>query len=160
MPSKAVAPLGASSSPAMPAGTTVSFLASIDFNGQSVPINTGDITKGISNLVFSLSSPVEIGSIDNFLDYLNKSLGVPLSSADLQGYIDEIPDSPDFLQSFKAAIEKILSTAITITVLNVNVQAGSFTLGVAFPIGLELTSFLTINSVGVLVNRAGAGGSP
>ena len=135
--------------------TTIAFLASIDFNGQNVPINTGDVTQGIKNLVFSLSNPVEIGSINNFLDYLNQKIGVPLTSAELAGYINEIPSSPQFLNDFKNAILTILSTSISITVLNVNVAAGTFMLGVSFPIGLELTSFLTIESIGVVVSKAG-----
>jgi hypothetical protein len=143
-----------------PAGTSVAFLASIDFNGQSVPINTGDVTNGISNLVFSLATPVDIGSIDNFIDYLNKSLGVPLTSTQLEGWINEIPSTPAFLESFKTTLLKILSTDITITVLNVNVAAGTFMLGVSFPINLELTSFLTLNSIGMVVSRKGAGASP
>ena len=156
MPGLTVSP--ATSPPA--AGATVAFLASIDFNGQTVPINTGDITQGINNLVFSLSSPVEIGSINNFLDYLNNKLQVPLTSAELQGYINEIPSTPAFLEDFKTTVEKVLSTPLVITVLNVNVGAGTFMLGVSFPIDLELTSFLTLNSVGVVVSRGETTTSP
>lgn len=140
-----------------PPGTQVSFLASIDFNGQQVAINTGDITNGISNLVFSLANPVPIGSLDNFIDYLNRTVGVPLTSDQLTGWIDEIPDSPEFLLDFRNALLKIASTPIWITVLNINVKAGTFTLGVSFPIDLQLTSFLTINSIGVMVNKTGTG---
>ena len=139
-----------------PAGTQVAFLASIDFNGQEVAINTGDITNGIKNLVFSLANPVSIGSLDNFIDYLNRTMGVPLTSDQLIAWIDEIPSSPDFLLGFRNALLKIASTPIWITVLNINAAAGTFTLGVSFPIELELTSFLTINSIGVTVNRVGA----
>jgi hypothetical protein len=138
-----------------PPGTTVAFLASIDFNNQPVNINTGDITKGIQNLVFSLSNPVAIGSLDDFIDYLNRALGVPLTSQQLIDFIDQIPDTPAFLLAFRNALLKIASTPIWITVLNINVAAGQFTLGVSFPIDLQLTSFLTINSIGVMVNKTG-----
>ncbi|WP_102958639.1 hypothetical protein [Mangrovicella endophytica] len=153
-----VATYAATASP--PSGTSVSFLASIDFNGQTVPINTGDISNGIKNLVFSLSSPVDIGSIANFLNYLNTNLGLPLSWPELDGYIQQIPDDPAFLGDFKNAIEQIATTDLIITVLNINVAAGTFTLGVSFPIDLQLTSFLTINSIGVLVNKPGTTTSP
>jgi hypothetical protein len=139
-----------------PPGTSVSFLASIDFNGQNVPINTGDVTNGLSNLVFSLANPVEIGSIDNFLDYLAKNIGLPLTSAELTGYINELPSSPAVFENFKNALLKILSTSLSITVLNVNVAAKSFALGVAFPLELELFSFLTINSIGVVAAYNGS----
>lgn len=158
MPAQSVTALGGSGSPS--SGTTIAFLASIDFNGQTVPINTGDVTQGISNLVFSLANPIEIGSIDNFLDYLNQKIGVPLTSAQLEGYINDIPSTPAFLDTFKQDLLQILSTAISITVLNINVAAGSFTLGVSFPINLELTSFLTLNTIGVVVSRNGAPASP
>lgn len=158
MTATAIAPYSNTGSPTSP-GTTVSFLATLDIKGQTVPISTGDVTKGISNLKFSLANPVTLGSIDDFLDYLNENIGVPLDSTQLDGYINKIPDTPAVLATFKSTLLKIFHTALVIEVLNINVEAGTFTLGVAFPVDLKLTSFLTIDSIGVVVSR-GEQGSP
>jgi hypothetical protein len=141
-------------------GTSVSFLATIDFNGQQIAINTGDVTQGISNLVFQLNAPVEVGSINDFIDWLNNQFGVPFTSAELTNIINQIPDAPAFLKSFKDAIEQIFGTSLWITVLNVNVQAGSFQLGVSFPVKLSLLGFLTLENIGIMVSRTPATGSP
>jgi hypothetical protein len=158
MASNSLTSFSATGSPSLP-NTTVSFLASISINEQTIPINTGDVTQGIKNLKFSLAAPVELGSLADFIDYLNTSVGVPLSSEELLGYIDKIPSSPDFLLRFKEALVKIATTSLWVTVLNIDVSAGLFTLGVAFPVDLKLTSFLTINTIGVVVSR-GEQGSP
>ncbi len=139
-------------SPHTPA-TTVSFLATVDINGQQVPINTGDVTQGLKNFVFTLANPIALGSFDDFLDYLNKNIGIPLKSADLIGYINDIPGDPAVLLDLRNALLKITSTALTVTVLNINVAAKTFMLGVTFPVDLALTSFLTINSIGLVVSR-------
>ncbi len=133
--------------------TTVSFLANVDINGQQVPINTGDITQGLKNFVFTLSNPVILGSLDDFLDYLSKNIGISLNSADLDKYIQDIPDEPEFLLNLRNALLKITSTALSITVLNIDVAAKTFMLGVSFPVDLTLTSFLKVNSVGLVVSR-------
>lgn len=158
MASNSLTSFSATGSPSLP-NTSVSFLASISINEQTIPISTGDITQGIANLKFSLAAPVEIGSLTDFIDYLNKNVGVPLTAQQLLGYIDSIPSSPAFLLSFKNALQKIATTSLWVTVLNIDVGAGTFTLGVAFPVDLALTSFLTINTIGVVVSR-GEQGSP
>jgi small basic protein len=142
-----------------PSGTNVAFLATIDFNGQSIPINTGDITKGISNLVFSLSNPVEMGSINNFFDFLHDNVHIPLDSADITNAIDQIPSDGVF-DGIKSGLKKIFSTSLSVTVLNVNVAAKTFTLGVSLPVDLQITSFLTIESIGVVVSKGDTPSSP
>jgi hypothetical protein len=151
------APLRGSSpsSPSSPdQGTSISFAATIDFNGQPIAINTGDVSNGLNNLVFNLNAPVDIGSIDDFLDWLKSEFGVPFDHNDLTNVIDKIPSSPTFLGDFKNAIEKIFSTDVWITVLNVNVKAKSFQIGVTFPVDLQIVSFLKLNSIGVMVAKA------
>ena len=158
MPANSLATFSTTGSPP-PSGTTVAFLATFDINGQTVPISTGDVTNGLKYLTFSLANPVELGSLNDFLDYLHTKINVPLTSAQLKGYIDDIPSSPEFLGDFRNALEGIFATSLSITVLNIDVAAGTFTLGVTFPINLSLTSFLTIDSIGVVVSR-GEQGSP
>lgn len=140
--------------------TSIAFLATVDFKGQQIPINTGDVTKGIQNLNFSLSNPVDLGSIDNFIDWLNSQFGIPFTSAQLDTIIKEIPDSPQFLKDFRDAILKIFHTDVWITVLNVNVGAGTFQIGVSFPVNLSILGFLTLENIGIVVSRGSATGSP
>lgn len=141
-------------------GTSISFAATVDFNGEPIAINTGDVSNGINNLVFQLNAPVDVGSINDFLNWLNTEFGVPFSSADLTKIIDEIPGSPAFLKDFRDAIQKIFTTDIWITILNVNAGANTFEVGVTFPIDLQIVSFLKLNSIGVMVSKGDSGGSP
>ena len=148
----------ASASPPPP--TSVALAAAIDFNGKTVPINNGYVTKVMNNLVFSLSNPVEIGSMADFFNFLDKSIGLPLSQQDVQNAIDLIPQSPNVLLDIRNALTTIFNAAISITILNINAASGSFMLGVTMDTDLPITSFLKINSIGVVVSKVGAVGSP
>lgn len=141
-------------------GASIAFSATIDFNGQPIAINTGDVANGLNNLVFSLNNPVDIGSIDDFLNWLNSEFSVPFNSTELTNIINKIPSSPGFLNDFKGAIEKIFGTDLWITIMNVNVGAKTFEVAVNFPIDLQIVSFLKLNSIGVMVSKGEAGGSP
>ncbi|HYK02933.1 MAG TPA: hypothetical protein VE974_14325 [Thermoanaerobaculia bacterium] len=143
-----------------PAGTALSVAANVAFSGQQITINSGDITKGISNLVFSLSNPVVLGSIDNFIDGLNTEFGVPLTSADITNAINSIPATPAVLGRIRDALIAITTTDLIITILNINVAAGFFQIGVSFPVSIPITSFLSFEGIGILVTKGGSTGSP
>jgi hypothetical protein len=159
MASQSLVGFGAPGSPQLQ--TSVAFLASISINGQEVSINTGDVTQGLKNLVFSLANPVVLGSIGDFLNYLHDKVGIPLTEAELEDLINKLPSGPpEFFDDFKDALLKILHAKLSITVLNINVGAGTFTLGVSFDLDLSLFGFLTINSIGVIAGRRDTTASP
>ena len=144
----------------VPSGTSVSVAATLSLSGQNVTINSGDLAQGLSNLVFSLSNPVTLGSIDSFVDALNSDLGIPLTSSEITGALDAIPHgstAPAVLNSIYDALQAIVSTNLVLTTLNVNTGAGFFEVGVSFPVQIAITSFLSFNGIGVLVS---SGGSP
>lgn len=143
-------------SPSSPPGTSLAVVANLQFSGQQIAISSGDITQGVSNLAFSLSAPVALGSLNNFVDGLNTEFGIPLTSGDITGAINRIPTDPAVLGRIRSALEAIVSTDLIITVLNVNVAAGFFQLGVSFPVQIELTSFLSFQGIGILVSKGGS----
>ena len=147
-------------SPSSPPETGLSVAATVAFSGQQITINSGDITKGVSNLVFSLSNPVVLGSINNFIDGLNTEFGVPLTSADITNAINNIPTTPAVLGRIHNGLLDLFSTDLIITILNINVAAGFFQLGVSFPVSIPITSFLSFEGIGLVVTRAGSSGSP
>jgi hypothetical protein len=139
-----------------PSGTTVSVSATVQFAGQDIVINSGNLTSGLSNLVFSLTSPVALGTFDNFIDALNTDFGVPLTSYEITGVINEIPSSPAVLGDIKSSLLAIVNTPLVITTLNVNAAAGAYAIGVSFPVQIPITSFLSLNGIGVLVSYQSA----
>ena len=151
------------SSPGSPGveGTSISVVATFSFNGQNVVINTGDIAKG--NFIFSLNQPVVLGSFDDFIDWLNNEFGIPLTSADINNAINSIPQSPDILNSIRNALIALVHGVVTITVLNVNTQAGTFQFGITYvvPDSPAITFLgITFKQLGVMVQKVGATGSP
>ncbi len=142
-----------------PPGTSVSVSATLQFSGQDVVISSGDISnasQALSNLVFSLTAPVTLGSFDNFIDALHADLGVPLTSSEITSAIDEIPSSPAVLGAIKNDLLAIVSTPLILNTLNVNTAAGAYSVGVSFPVHIPITSFLSFNGIGVLVSYQSA----
>lgn len=149
-----------SGSPA-PEGTSISVVATFSFNGQNVVINTGDIASG--NFIFSLNQPVVLGSFDDFIDWLNHEFQIPLTSDDINNAINSIPQSPEILNSIRNALIALVHGVVTITVLNVNTQAGTFQFGITYvvPDSPAITFLgITFKQLGVMVQKVGAKSSP
>lgn len=145
-------------------GTSISIVATFSFRGQNVVINTGDIAKG--NFIFSLNQPVELGSFDDFVDWLNSEFGVPLTSDDINSAIAKIPgppEAPQILADIRGALQALVAGVVTITVLNVNTEAGTFQFGITYvvPDSPAITFLgITFKQLGVMVQKVGATGSP
>lgn len=142
-------------------GTSISVVATFSFNGQNIVINTGDIAK--KEFIFSLNQPVVLGSFDDFIDWLNHEFQIPLTSGDINSAINSIPTSPDILNSIRNALIALVHGVVTITVLNVNTQAGTFQFGITYVVpdspAIEFLG-ITFKQLGVMVQKVGAVSSP
>jgi hypothetical protein len=134
-----------------PAGTQVSISATLDYNGTPISINSGDIAqleKG--NFNFTLTQPVDLGSLDDFIDWLNKEFGVPITSAEVENLAQFIS-----IPALRKAFNHFLSADISITTVVINTTTQVYELGVTFtpekPV--ELFGDLKFDSIGVLVTH-------
>jgi hypothetical protein len=134
-------------------GVTVAISSSFEINGQQVTISSQDIKNISTGINFSLAQPVALGSINDFLDWLHKTFGVPLTSDDLTTAINHLPDSPDIIKQIKDALLGFLDATITITMLSVNTQTGVYKFGVSMTMSppIEILGVLGLNSIGVEV---------
>jgi hypothetical protein len=146
----------------VPPNLTVSISATLDYNGTQIPINS-TIGQG---LVFQLTQPVDLGTIHNFLDWLQTEFGLPNLYDKIQALEGMIPDSPHFLVDLKNAFNKFLNAEISITTLSINTNPPpSYAFGVTMtiggtPPGLHLFGGLSLDSIGVLVSNKVPGASP
>jgi hypothetical protein len=144
-----------------PEGTSITVVATFSFNGQSIVINTGDIASG--NFIFTLNQPVVLGTFLDFVNWLNDEFNVPISEQQIIGAIDSIPTSPEILNQIRNALIALVNGSVTITVLNVNTQAGTFQFGITYTVpDSPAITFLgiTFNQLGVMVQKVGVVSSP
>lgn len=142
-------------------GTSISVVATFSFKGQNIVVSTGDIAK--RNFVFSLNQPVVLGSFDDFIDWLNNEFNVPLTSQQINDAIDSIPEHPHVLGDIRGALTALVHGVVTVTVLNVNLNAGTFQFGITYvvPASPAITFLgITFRQLGVMVQKAGPAGSP
>ncbi|MDB4916777.1 MAG: hypothetical protein JWM95_4421 [Gemmatimonadetes bacterium] len=159
MPLSAVASANALTA-GSPSSTQLSVSAALDFNGQPVNIATGNLLGGTGiTLIFSLTNPVAVGDLADFIQWAAGQFGVTVTLADITGVVDKIP-----LQFLKDALESVLTAQLTITILNVSIQPGAATYAqvaanLAFdpPIG---PTWLNLTQVGFMLTQGQASGSP
>jgi hypothetical protein len=154
------AALEASGSPVPPA-LTVTISATLDYNGTPIPINS-TIGKG---LVFELTQPVTLGTIHDFLRWLQTEFSLPDLYDEVTALEGKIPQTPQFLHDLYNAFVLFLNSPISITTLIINTQTKTYALGVTMtiggsPPGLHLFGGLSLDSIGVLVTNQVSGGSP
>lgn len=143
-------------------GVVVAISSSFEINGQQVVISSQDISAITSGINFTLAQPVALGSIDDFIDWLNKTFGAPITSADLTNAINKLPDSPAIVKQLKDALLGFLSATITITMLSVNTQTGVYRFGVSMTMNppIDILNVLALNSIGVEITSGVAVTSP
>jgi hypothetical protein len=152
--------VGGTSDGSPPHGVTVSLGATLDYNGTPIPLNTGDVTKLKTNFQFSLTTPVDLGSINDFLHWLHTSLGLPDLSGDVQNLINTlIKSSIGIAHQLGVLLNDIYNATITISVLEINktptttlVQLG-VTMTLLQP--FEIIKGLNLDGLGVLVGYSG-----
>jgi hypothetical protein len=143
-----------------PHGVTVTLGATLDYNGTPIPVNTGDVTKLKNNFQFTLSTPVDLGSIHDFLGWLHTSLGLPDLSDDVQNLINTLKSSTiGIAKQLGILLDDIYNATITISVLVINrtptttlVQLG-VTMTLLQP--FEIIKGLNLDGLGVLVGYSG-----
>ncbi|WP_444901462.1 hypothetical protein ACJJIG_18490 [Microbulbifer sp. SSSA007] len=138
-----------------PTGLTVS--ATFDYKGQKIPINSQDI-KNISEtsgIKFSLSQPVVLGNIAEFMAWLKDTLGIPIDEGDIGSAINNLPgdneNDPKILKNIKNALNDFLRANITITVLSVDTANGNYSFGVTVTPEAPITILgdIALDSIGV-----------
>jgi len=140
---------------------TVAVSGTFDIQGQSVTINSQDITNIKSGINFTLGQPVTLGTIDDFIDWLNKTFSTPLTSKQLDDAIDKLPSSPAFLKDIRDALLSFLHATITITMLSINTQTKVYQFGVTVTPNppISILGLLELDSIGVAIT-SGVTGSP
>jgi hypothetical protein len=157
IPTAAVAATG---SP-VPPSLTVTISATLDYKGTPIPINS-TIGKG---LVFELTQPVTLGTIHDFLSWLQTEFSLPDLYGEVTALENKIPQTPQFLHDLYNAFIKFLNSEIAITTLIINTETKTYAFGVTMtiggtPPGLHLFGGLSLDSIGVLVTNNVGGGSP
>jgi hypothetical protein len=139
-------------------GVTVSISSNFTINGQPVTITSQDINNVKSGINFSLAQPVALGSIDDFVDWLNKTFGTPITSAQIDSAINGLPDTPAVVKEIKEALLSFLHATITITVLSINTESGVYRFGVTMTLNpaINVLDVLDLDSIGVEI----ASGTP
>lgn len=135
---------------------TVAISSSFLINGQSVAISSQDIDNIKKGINFQLAQPVALGSINDFLNWLNETFGVPLTAKELGDMIDKLPNEPLVVKNIKDALKGILSAVITITVLSVNTATGEYRFGVTMtPLEpINILNVLSLETIGVEIGSA------
>jgi hypothetical protein len=141
-----------------PSGTAVTISATLQILGATVPVNTGDLAQlRAGNFNFSLSQPVELGTIDDFIQWLHDNLYLPVTKDDVDGLAKYIP-----VPGLQTAYLQFLHATITITTLVINTGTKTYAFGatMTFPDGgISILGLLEFQSIGVLVTHR-SDGSP
>lgn len=141
-----------------PSGTSVTISATLQILGATVPVNTGDINSlRQGNFNFTLSQPVVLGTIDDFINWLHKELNLPVTSDDVEGLEQYIP-----ITALRDAFHKFLNATVTITTLIINTSTKTYAFGATMnfvsgspPEGISILGLLQFDSIGVLISSSG-----
>jgi hypothetical protein len=142
----------------------VSIAATFTFkNGTPITINSGDINdlkKGI--VTFSLTEPVVLGSLSDFIGWLTEKFGLPDINAEVEDLKTQVQNNP-LLSDLYSGFLSFYNGIITITVLVVNRTATSYKFQLGVTLDLEppinFFDFVTFDSIGVFVNVSGTSAS-
>jgi hypothetical protein len=146
---------------ATPPSTALSISAALSFNGQPVRIATGNLLGGQGiTLIFSLTNPVAIGDLEDFISWAAGQFGVTVTVAEIDDVVKKIPVV--FLQD---ALLSVLKAQLTITILNISIQPGvptyaqvAATLDFSqHPLG---PSWLNLTEVGFMLTQGQSSASP
>jgi len=140
-------------------GTTVGLSGTLTINGQQVTVNTGDFSKLKSQgVVFSLSAPVTLGTLDELIGWFNANFGTDIPSVDT--IAGDLPTTPVDLQG---AFNDILGGSMVLTALQINTNAGIYNLAFSYTLANPLPvlgSFLEFDALGLSITHSGTGSPP
>jgi hypothetical protein len=135
--------------------TTVSVGAAFLINGNTVTVNSGDITKiKEDGLKFELAAPVDVGTPKDVVDWFIKTFsGGSDGTFDLEAIINTIP-AEGFPGKIRDALLKILNANVTVQALNVDTKAGLFEIVILASFeNLKILDLLEIKSLGFGLKR-------
>ncbi len=140
-----------------PETTSVSLTATLDYNGTPIVVNTGDLAQLKAGVFkFSLSEPLVLGSVDDFLDWLHNEWHLPDLHKDVDSVLTAIENVP-ILGNIAEAFRDFLAGTITITLLSVNATGTSRTYQIAVTLTLQqpanLFGPINFDSIGVQVSN-------
>ena len=134
----------------------ISISATIEINSRQITVNTQDVrnlkTQGI---VFSISSPVVLGTPEEFVDWIGRKLGLDFSlTKDVEAHLPAVLQGP---------FDQFMNGQIILTVLTINQPLKMYKIGVVYQLQEPFTifnGFLGFDSIGILVQKAETGNSP
>ncbi len=147
-----------------PPAPGVSIAASFTFSdGTPIIINSGDLAQLKAGIVnFSLSQPVVLGSVSDFIQWLTAQFGLPDIDAEVKDLANTIQNNP-ILKSLYNAFMSFYNGTITLDALLINRTQTSykFLLAVTFDLNppIDFFDFISFNSIGITVNLAGTSAS-
>ena len=141
--------------------TSLSISAIFDLNGTSIPVNTGNLLGTTRSFVFVLSQPIKLGDGLQFIDWLNSSIGIPLTSDEVTNVINEIPNVP-VLVTIKNILQNVLHLQVIIQAVKIDTANKNyfFAITLAEPSPVHLFAGLSFDSVGIAVGFGGGTASP
>jgi hypothetical protein len=139
---------GAAASPST-SGTDVSVSVTVMFNNTEVTINSQSIENLKQNgLVFSLTNPIAMGSFADLITWMNANLHLPLTSAQIEGYITQVPEP------FADYLKALFNAIITLTVLNINTKTKLYEVAasIAPQPALDILGILSVTAIGFQIS--------
>jgi hypothetical protein len=121
LPALAVAADAGSTAVSPSNNSALSVSAALSFNGQPVYISTGNLLgAGGVTMTFSLTNPVVVGTLTDFIVWASRQFGIDVTAADIDAVIQKIPSPP--LGWLKDGLESVLVAELVLTILNINIQ--------------------------------------
>jgi len=147
---------------ASPSTNTSLYISAIfDLNGTPIPVNSGNLLSPTPSFVFVLSQPVNLGDGLDFIDWLHKKIGIPLTSEEVEQVIKQIQGAP-VLTTIRNILENILHLQVTIQAVKIDTSTKNYFFAITLqePTPVELFAGLNFESVGIAVSFGGSAGSP
>jgi hypothetical protein len=142
----------------------VSIAATFTFkNGTPITINSGDVAqlaKGIIN--FSITEPVVLGSIGEFITWLHEKFGFPDLTTEVNGLKDQVQNNP-LLSDLYNGFMSFYNGTITVTVLSISRTKTDYDYKFAVTLDMnppiDFFDVIQFDSIGISVNKSGQIGS-
>ncbi|MGH6692364.1 MAG: hypothetical protein ACREF4_16980 [Gammaproteobacteria bacterium] len=140
---------------ASPPETSVSLSATLDYNGNPIIVNTGDLAKlKKGQFQFSLSQPLVLGTVHDFLSWLHTQWGLPDLNTDIVSIGDAIQGKPIIGNLYSGFEDFVNDGTITITQLTINTTTTTpqYQISVTLTLSPPINLFGPINFDGIGVS--------
>jgi hypothetical protein len=149
----------------------VSIAATFTFkNGTPITVNSGDIAQLKAGIVnFSITEPVVLGSVSDFIQWLTDKFGFPDINQDVNDLKTQVESNP-LLFSLYNGFLSFYDGIITITVLSINRSKNAadpkktdykyqFAITLDMHPPIDFFDVIQFDSIGISVNKSGQSGS-